>query len=103
VLPSGQKLTLGLLATITLEVVLFCAYAPFPAFLCQFLNASWKSCSIRVFSTACDSALINFKDQIKYIIMAQSQNVHVTVGNKSFNNATTAVPAPVLAILHGSL
>jgi hypothetical protein len=32
-LPSGQKLTLGLLATITLEVVPFCTYAPFPAFL----------------------------------------------------------------------
>jgi hypothetical protein len=33
VLPSGQKLTLGLLATITLEVVLFCTYASFPVLL----------------------------------------------------------------------
>jgi hypothetical protein len=30
-LPSGQKLTLVLLATITLQVVTFLAYAPFPA------------------------------------------------------------------------
>jgi hypothetical protein len=29
-LPCGQKLTLGLLATITLEAVPFHAYAPFP-------------------------------------------------------------------------
>jgi hypothetical protein len=40
---SGQKLTLDLLATITLEVVLFRAYALLPL-----LNASWKSCSLRV-------------------------------------------------------
>jgi hypothetical protein len=54
VLPSGQKLTLGLLATITLEVFQFRAYAPFPA-LMPFLSASWKSCSVmKVFSTACD-------------------------------------------------
>jgi hypothetical protein len=33
VLPSGQKTTLGLLATITFEVVPFRAYAPFPALL----------------------------------------------------------------------
>jgi hypothetical protein len=33
VLPSDQKITLGLLATITLEVVSFRAYAPFPALL----------------------------------------------------------------------
>jgi hypothetical protein len=32
-LPSGQKFTLGLLATITLEVVPFCPYAPFPVLL----------------------------------------------------------------------
>jgi hypothetical protein len=36
VLPFGQKLTLGLLATITLEVVLIRAYAPFPALLSFF-------------------------------------------------------------------
>jgi hypothetical protein len=36
VLPSGQKLTLGLLATITLEVVPFRAYVPFPALLSFF-------------------------------------------------------------------
>jgi hypothetical protein len=57
VLPSGQKLALGLLATITLEVVPFRSYVPFPALL-SFLNASWKKCSVRVFSTACDSASI---------------------------------------------
>jgi hypothetical protein len=33
VLPSGQKLTLGILATMNLEVVPFCAYALFPALL----------------------------------------------------------------------
>jgi hypothetical protein len=48
VLPSGQKLTLGLLVTATLEVVPFRAYAQFPALL-PFLN---------VFSTACYSASI---------------------------------------------
>jgi hypothetical protein len=32
-------------------------YAPFPALL-LFLNASWKSCSLWVVSTACDSASI---------------------------------------------
>jgi hypothetical protein len=29
-MPFGQKLTLGLLATVTLQVVPFRAYAPFP-------------------------------------------------------------------------
>jgi hypothetical protein len=57
VLPSGQKLTSGLLAGITLEVVPFRAYAP-SLVLLPFLNASCKSCSVRVFSTACDSASI---------------------------------------------
>jgi hypothetical protein len=57
VLPSYQKLTLGLLTTITLEVVSFREYAKFPALL-PFLNASWKPCPVRVFSTACDSASI---------------------------------------------
>jgi hypothetical protein len=33
VLPSGQKLTLGTLVTITIEVVPFRSYAPFPALL----------------------------------------------------------------------
>jgi hypothetical protein len=45
--PSGQKLILGLIAAITLEVVSFRMYAPFPAFS-HFLNASEKSCSVRV-------------------------------------------------------
>jgi hypothetical protein len=58
VLPCGQKnVTFGQLATITLEVAPFLAYAPFPALL-LFLNATWKSCSVRVFSTACDSVSI---------------------------------------------
>jgi hypothetical protein len=38
---SDQKLTLGLLATITLEVVPFRAHPPFPVLL-PFLNASWE-------------------------------------------------------------
>jgi hypothetical protein len=33
VLPSGPKLSLGLLATVNLEVVPFCPYAPFPVLL----------------------------------------------------------------------
>jgi hypothetical protein len=51
---SLHKLNLGLLTTIALEVVPFLTYAPFPALL-SFLNASWKSCSVRLSSTACDS------------------------------------------------
>jgi hypothetical protein len=39
VLPSGKKLTLGVLATITLEVVPFREYEQFPALL-PMLNAS---------------------------------------------------------------
>jgi ABC-type Co2+ transport system permease subunit len=54
VLPSGQTLTLGPQATITLEVVPFCTYARF----CHFLNAFWKSRSVSMFSTACDSASV---------------------------------------------
>jgi hypothetical protein len=46
VLPSSQKPTLSLLATITLEIVAFRAYAPFPCVSAIFLNASWKSCSV---------------------------------------------------------
>jgi hypothetical protein len=56
-MPSGQKLTLGLLAAITLQVVLFRAYAPLPALL-PFLHASRKSCYVPVFSPACESASI---------------------------------------------
>jgi hypothetical protein len=41
-------------STIALEVVPFRSYATFPALL-PFSDASWKSCSVRVFSTACDS------------------------------------------------
>jgi hypothetical protein len=57
VLPSGQKLTLGLLATITFEVVPFHAYAPFPVLL-PFLNVSWKLCSVKVFTIACNSSSV---------------------------------------------
>jgi hypothetical protein len=41
-----SKLTLGLLTTITLNVVPFCSYVLFPVLL-PFLNASCKSCSVR--------------------------------------------------------
>jgi hypothetical protein len=44
-----SKVTLGLLAAITLEVIPFRVYAPLSAVL-PFLNASWKSCSVGVFS-----------------------------------------------------
>jgi hypothetical protein len=46
-LPSGQKLTLGLLATTTLEVVPFRSHAPFPAFL-PFLNAPYEGVQHRL-------------------------------------------------------
>jgi hypothetical protein len=42
-----SKLTLDLLATITLEAVPFRVYALIPALL-PFLNASWKPCSVWV-------------------------------------------------------
>jgi hypothetical protein len=42
------------MANITFEVVPLRAYLPFPALL-PFLNASQKSCSVRMFSTACYS------------------------------------------------
>jgi hypothetical protein len=54
VLPFGQKQILGLLATITLEVVPFRTYALFPGLL-SFLNTSWKSCFVTMFRTARDS------------------------------------------------
>jgi hypothetical protein len=57
VLPFGQMLILGLLTTITLEILPFRAYAPFPEPLKCF-NASWKPCPVRVFSTGRDSASI---------------------------------------------
>jgi hypothetical protein len=56
VLPSGQKVTLALLATIALKVALFHRYAPLAYAI--FLNASCKSCSMKVFSTTRDSAYI---------------------------------------------
>jgi hypothetical protein len=56
-LSFGKKLTLGLLAIITLELVPFRAYAPFPALL-LFLNAFWKACCVGVFITACISVSI---------------------------------------------
>jgi hypothetical protein len=46
------------MATIAFKVGPFRMYAPFPTLL-PFLNTSWKSCSVRVFSTACDSASIS--------------------------------------------
>jgi hypothetical protein len=63
---SGQKLIFGLLAIITLEVVLFLAYAPFPA-LQPFLNAPWKSCSVRVFSTALITSIVSKRRPFSFI------------------------------------
>jgi hypothetical protein len=57
-MPSGQELAFGLLATITLKVVPFPVYAPFQALLPCF-NASRMSCSVWVFSTAYDYASLN--------------------------------------------
>jgi hypothetical protein len=52
-----NKITLDLLAIITLESVTFRSYGKFPALL-PFLNASWKSCSVRTFCSACDSMIL---------------------------------------------
>lgn len=54
---KNNFITLEILATITLEVVHFHAYAHFPVIL-PFLNASWKLRPVRRFSNACDSASI---------------------------------------------
>jgi hypothetical protein len=45
------------MAIITLEVVPFCTYGPFPALL-PLINASWRLCSVRVFDTVCNSVWI---------------------------------------------
>jgi hypothetical protein len=55
VLPSGNKLTVGLLVITTFAVVPFRAYEPF-TWLLPSLNASWKSYSVRAFCTTCDPA-----------------------------------------------
>jgi hypothetical protein len=54
---------LTLLATVDtcmLYTVMLCYFAHMhrSQCFCHFKNASWKSCSVRVFSTACDSASI---------------------------------------------
>jgi hypothetical protein len=54
-LPSGRKLSLGLLVTIILEVVPFCAYVPFPELL-SFIKCILEVVSVKVFINACDSA-----------------------------------------------
>jgi hypothetical protein len=57
VLPSGQKITLGILTTITLEVLPTRKYAPFPVLLplfkcileviiCVVFSTAWNSASI---------------------------------------------------------
>jgi hypothetical protein len=48
---------MGLLTTITLEVLPFHSDAMFPELL-PFLNASWNSRSVMVFGTTCDSTSI---------------------------------------------
>jgi hypothetical protein len=57
VLPSGQKSIFGSTGHHRPRTSPFCAYAPSPVLL-PFLNASWKSCPVGVFSTFCDSASI---------------------------------------------
>jgi hypothetical protein len=71
VLLSDRKLTLVLLATITFKVVGLRVYAPFPT-LVPFLNASWKSCSARVFCTAFDSASITLVVSIRQHLVLSS-------------------------------
>jgi hypothetical protein len=50
--PTISSKKFCLLATITSEVVPFHAYPPFPA-LRHCLNATWKVCTLRVFSISC--------------------------------------------------
>jgi hypothetical protein len=57
VLPSGQKLTFGLQATITLEVVPFHTYERSQRF-CHILHASWKSSFVRVYSDSASTTII---------------------------------------------
>jgi hypothetical protein len=57
VLPSGQKLTLGLLVTITLKAAPFHKYVPFSALL-PFFKCILEVVFCGVFSIACDSALV---------------------------------------------
>jgi hypothetical protein len=58
VLQSGKKkLFLGLLATITLQVVTFRVYTPFPGLL-PFFKLILEVMFCKVFSTVCDSASI---------------------------------------------
>jgi hypothetical protein len=61
---SGQKLTLGLMATINLETVPFHTYAPFPA-LPPFLNSSWELCWYLNCVKMATSVLFSIEEQRK--------------------------------------
>lgn len=52
-----SKSNFGPIATMFFEVVHLSVYAPFTALL-SCLNASWNSCCLRVFSSACNPAWI---------------------------------------------
>jgi hypothetical protein len=56
-LPSGDELTLGLMAVIIFEVNPFSKSAQFSTLL-LFLTTFWLSCPVIVFSTAFDLATI---------------------------------------------
>jgi hypothetical protein len=67
-MPFRQNLTLGLLVTITLEVVPFRAYAPFPALL------SFFNCTLTVvFSESVQHRLRFFFDHLTSVSMAAFQ------------------------------
>jgi hypothetical protein len=66
-LPSGQKLALGLLATITLEVVPFHEYAQFPVLL-LFFNCITEVVICAGRQQASDSALITSIFKKRFIL-----------------------------------
>jgi hypothetical protein len=94
VLPFDQKLTFGLLATITFKVVTFRAYTV-PSASVIFQNSPWKSCSVRVFNTAYNSAsitsIVSKWQPFRFIFCWGSRkqqwvgnDSHVVLGQKSF-------------------
>jgi hypothetical protein len=80
---SGQKLILGLLATITLKVVPFHAYSPFPALL-PFFKCILESWSVRVFGTACNSASSCVKMAASQFCLQQGKQRKVGGGLQSY-------------------
>jgi hypothetical protein len=93
VLPSGHKLTLCLLATITLEVVPFRAYAQFPAFLpffkcilevvfCEGVLRRLRFCLDHLNSVKMTAPQFHLQSEKKRKVGWVGHNSHVVFGNK---------------------